>query len=82
MYVLRLLLAATYLSTTKHPFDILVQLNNDEVPFAMVFADYILSIYVKQKDRKNNQKVYIIINRFVSLLSHHFIFSQIQALIL
>ena len=64
MYVLRLLLAATYLSTTKHPFDILVQLNNDEVPFAMVFADYILSINVKQKDRRINPKVYIIINRF------------------
>ena len=52
MYGLRLLLAATYLSTTKHPFDTLVHFDYDEVPFAMVFADYILSINVKQKDTK------------------------------
>ena len=76
MYVLRLFLAATYLSTTKHPFDILVELNNDEVPFAMVFADYILSINVKQKDRKHNPKVYIIINRLVIFISSFHILSN------
>ena len=38
MYILRFLLAATYLSSTKHPFDTIVHLHDNDVPFAMVFA--------------------------------------------
>ena len=52
MYGLRLLLAATYLSTTKHPFDTLVHFDYDEVPFAMVFANIKLSIYERKIDKK------------------------------
>ena len=38
MYILRFLLAATYLSSTKHPFDTIVHLHDNDVPFAIVFA--------------------------------------------
>ena len=41
------------LSTTKHPFDTLVHFDNDEVPFAMVFANNILCIYERKIDKKN-----------------------------
>ena len=49
MYVLRLLLAATCLYTTKHPFDTLVHLNNDEIPFAM---DLQIIYYLFDKSKK------------------------------